>query len=312
MLEVLYRFGKDAIPARDVVVPILADPDPEMRQEAAWAIAAMGDKRSVDILLERLPLEKDDDVRAAICGGFGHLGPVAGPAVSALITILLKDEGLRARSQAGSALMRIGTPAVPALIKLFEDKHAALADRQQAARVLAGMRGLRSPPPVAGVPAFIKLLNDPDDSIRSEAMSVLASVGPPAYTAIPALRKSIQQGSPGLRLDAAWALGAIDPSNTETIPILLESSRSTDLAIQKEAIQILRLDAPRIHNAVPQLLEGLKRPDAIVQEAAIDALAEIGPGATAAIPELQKLAKSPSKHLRVAAERALKKIAAKK
>jgi HEAT repeat protein len=310
MLEVLYRFGKDAIPARDVVVPILADPDPEMRVEAAWAIAAMGDKRSLDILLERLALEKDDDVRAAICGCFRLLRPLAGRAVPALITVL-KDENLRVSSQAGYALMDIGPAAIPALIKLFEDRHAALSHRVKAAWALRGMTGFQRPPPMAGVPIFISLLKDPDTEIRSEAMLVLEDIGPPAHAAIPALRKAVKEERPELRLDAAVALATICPENAETLPALLDGTRSTDPTIRKRALLLLRSHAPVIHNAVPNLLEALKRPDAQVQEAVLDALAQIGPAAVAAVPELQELTRSHNKDLKVAAEKALKKITPK-
>lgn len=92
----------------DAVIPalieVLRDNDPDTRQYAALALAAMG-PRAVNSLIGALK-DKSRDRRAAAAYALGQIGPPAQAAVPALVQTL-KDDSPTVRRQAAYALSRI-------------------------------------------------------------------------------------------------------------------------------------------------------------------------------------------------------------
>lgn len=92
-----------------------------VRETAADALARIGDA-AVPALIDTLA-DPDDDVRAQAAHALARMGPKAEPAVPALINAL-NDPNLDVRQGAARALGQIGSSAeeaVPALVKAIQD-----------------------------------------------------------------------------------------------------------------------------------------------------------------------------------------------
>jgi len=88
-LDALARIGAPSVPA---LIAVLGDPDPEMRKNAARALARIGSDASqaVPELIAALN-DKDPGVRKFATRALGEIGPAAGKAVPALIKELRQD-----------------------------------------------------------------------------------------------------------------------------------------------------------------------------------------------------------------------------
>jgi len=99
-----------------------------------------------------------DDIRQA---AFEVLVKIGGPAVPALIEAL-KDEDSDVRQVAASALVKIGESAIPALIRLLKDRNEYSDVRRIATWVLTSIGGL-------AVPALVEALRCQDEGVYETA-----------------------------------------------------------------------------------------------------------------------------------------------
>src|SRR5262249_23489113 len=109
-------------------------------------------------------------------------------AVPALVEALKEEGGSK---EAATVLGLIGpraADAVPALMEVLKDRHAA-ADRRAAAAFALGTIG---PPAADIVPALIPALKDEKPEVRQRAAEARAWIGPPAREAVPALVAAIK------------------------------------------------------------------------------------------------------------------------
>ena len=118
--DVRYRAAKALGKIKDprAVEPLmeaLKDEREYVRKVAAEALGERKDPRAVPALRQALK-DKDSDVG---CRAAGALWRIEDPAAVPALTQALKDEGVRKR--AAGALVSIGKPAVPALIKALKD-----------------------------------------------------------------------------------------------------------------------------------------------------------------------------------------------
>ena len=82
----LGRIGPAALPS---ILPLLSDPDPEMRIAAAEVIARIGPEAEGAVpALTALLADEDEDVRRAAARALGEIGPAAASAVPALLESL--------------------------------------------------------------------------------------------------------------------------------------------------------------------------------------------------------------------------------
>ena len=112
----------------------------------------------------------------------------------------LRDADRVVRSSAGSALVRLGKPAVPALVALIEDSDD-LVRRQ----VIDCLRDI-GPDASDAYPGLVAIVRDPRDPLRGRAVAALGALGPPATPARATLLLS-----PALRADAVAALARLGP-----------------------------------------------------------------------------------------------------
>jgi len=169
----------------------LADPDPQVRDWAAWTLGTMG--------------------RAAASQA---------PALAAL----LNDTEGGPRASALWALVRMGLDAKPALaglLPLLRERPDPGADyeRKMAVDVLRAI----GPDAAEAVPALITLLQDPDGQVRFAAAQALGTVGAGSPDAVSALIALLESDEENMRSAAAESLGAIGPKAIDAVPALIRS-----------------------------------------------------------------------------------------
>ncbi|HLE29487.1 MAG TPA: HEAT repeat domain-containing protein [Anaerolineales bacterium] len=144
----------------------LASGGADSRWWAACALARLPDARALNALLAAA-IDPDPDVRAAVLQGLGEQR--APEAVAPLLFALADDSSYLARL-AADALIRIGKPAVPSLIRALEND-AAPHVRVHAARALALIGD------IAAVPALFHALEDESAMVQHWAEEGLDRMG---------------------------------------------------------------------------------------------------------------------------------------
>jgi HEAT repeat protein len=241
------------------------DPEPEVRVEAAQALANIGPSayEAVPELIEALG-DKEKALRRMAALALGQIGRYAGDAVPAL-TRALKDPSKAVRRRAVMALGAIGhdaRPAVPALIGLLDDTDLSQATNEPPVRESAIITlGRLGPDARAAVPALLKLEHSAAAPIRALCLAALCRIGADRRTVVPLLLKALQD--PDSRADAAATLAKLTPPAREAVPALVEALRAKPVAHAAEARRI--------------------------KLSIMYALARIGPDAKAALPALRKL-----------------------
>ncbi|MBX3237854.1 MAG: HEAT repeat domain-containing protein [Nitrospiraceae bacterium] len=175
----------------DIQIDLLKDPDWVVRREAAITLGEMGDERCVDPLAQALR-DGDWQVREVAIEGLGQIGS---PAVEILLKLLrdwdvrkyaitalgkIRDERVleplmrqlhndEFKDDATDALVNLGEPAVPGLIKALKDKDELV--RKQAVIALGRIKA------VEAIDALIEMLQDKDWFTRLTAAAALEAIG---------------------------------------------------------------------------------------------------------------------------------------
>jgi len=235
------------------------------------------------------------------------LGAKAEPAIKPLVAAL-RDSGAptefdvqylgpRVRDAASDALVRIGLPAIPALIEALSHKDNEI--RELAARTLGELGPLAKD----SFAALTRALDDPEDLVRSNVVCAIGRVGADAKVVVPLLEQIFRrsQNDDYIRVEVLEALHDADPRGTMVIPILVEGLKDSDGDVMAAAARTLGKFGAKGRMAVAQLNEALsttKRYWTSVADVGftvpvridvIRALLEIGPEAAVAVPSLMRL-----------------------
>ena len=176
------------------------------------------------------------------------LGPLAKPAVPALVKTLKSGDDLALKHEILIALGRIGSPAAEA------------------------------------VPAIAGFLNNSSPVLQYEAVHALRKIGPDAKSALPQLAGLLKSDKPVVQVSAAWAVVAIGnkPEDRQAaLPVLMSGLASQDLSVVSDAEMGL---ASVGKDAIPGLVSRVKGDDPHVAGHAADALGMMGPEGEAGIP----------------------------
>ena len=165
-------------------------------------------------------------------------GKTPGPDIAALIADL-RSPDQEVSGKANLTLIRVGEPAVPALVELLKSEDARL--RARAATTLWGMGSKGK----AGVPALALALADPDLDVRLASAMALEGMGPDTKEAMPALVRALKDREGRVRQWAAKALGKIGPAAKDALPALVEASKYDPIRpAAEEAIGQIRAQPP--------------------------------------------------------------------
>jgi HEAT repeat protein len=294
------RLGGDA--ALLHTVDMLDHADPQFRYRAAFSLAARGDHRAVDRLIDLLLSGESDHRRIRAARALGRLAqPCAsaplglivhsgedwrlrGAAAGALgelaarlpdpwgeIELLyaaLGDDVYYVRAGAARALGRIGPPASDLLLSALHADNPL--HREGAALALGASRT------AAAADRLVDALSDPDRRVRRAAVWALGEIGGqhPGLIdhAVPALAAILTDGDGWIHPDAARALGRI--GDCRALPSLLSALTAPNVWTRRAASLALgHLGGPA---SIAALVDALADRHAIVRQGAALALGQIG------------------------------------
>jgi HEAT repeat protein len=264
----LAAVGGDAQGAVPSLARMLEEDEAQCRMQAAFALGNIGGCAVRELI--KASESKDLNIRYAAVYGFGNVRPPDDVVVLALLKAT-GDANSGIAIPAGTVLSKIGTNALPAVMKALESPE--MQTRRQATRALATIRAPRD----EMVPLLLKMLKDREPACRVQAAQVLGTSGLPNPTMV------------------AGLVGALDDSATE---------------VRVAAIQGLRQGHRMAARALPDLLRCLDDSSPLVRQSAAEALGAFGTQAKPALPRLIQAADDQEEKVRVAATGAISSIKA--
>ena len=292
----LAQLGKEAVPP---LSKLLQHPNPRLRRHAVVALGKMGAvaEAAHPALFHCLLQDESYLVRRRVAEALEQ-NPINTPAArAALLKTLRQETDPDVAASAAISLGKIGTEAVPDLLKLLEDSsedcryHAAIALRQ-----------LRSEA-VPAVKPLTKLLTSREADVRQAATRALAAIGEPA---LPALLETLREPEASFREGALIGLTEMGSSAARAVKPIIAALQDKEIAVARQAA--LALGALGQAEAVEPLLQALQARDSLLRRYAITSLGQLGPTAKAAIPNLAEVLRGPQADLRDSAALALLRI----
>ena len=304
--EAVDALGNIGLPAKTKLLAAVAGERAKIRAGALMALGQIG-KPAADaapILFDRLPQERDPDVRAALLTALSRLGAEPNLLVPVLIGGL-KEENEQVRTAAvnGLVVLRAAYPqSLPALIALLRDDNPLLSQRAAevlgsigsaaapAAAALVSVASERRPPPPACLNALVQI----GEPALPEIFRAVESVNPELVTnehwsvivlrefavlASSQLRSALVSPGVSLRLAAARALGAAGPQPGRPEQALIEALGDKDSRVRSvalEALVALKADPSLL---LPRVEAGLKDPSPDVRLAALRLIPQLGDAA---------------------------------
>lgn len=239
--------GEAAAPTVPELTNLLYDPDPVVRQMAAFALGRIGEPAApaVPALIEALA-DPAQHVRDFAAFALGRIGEAAAPALPKLIPALSDTQPV-VRLGAALALRQIGPaaePAIPALVTALNDASHQVG---QFAALALGQIGAKA---AAAVPALIALLDTPDEDLRYSAAFALARIGEPA---MPDLTRMLKSDDSGQRISAALAFGEMGRAAAAAVPMLaaMLQERSAELR-HAASLALEKINTPGAREALSQ------------------------------------------------------------
>jgi len=275
----------------------LEDVDDVTREEAAKALANLGDPATLEPLLAAI----EDDYWAVRVQIGWALAKIGGPkAIDGLIT-LFNDNMMEVQSEAVKAMASIGQSVSPQLLTCLKDTRWRV--REQAAKVLGEIKDVQAVKGLTltcrdrdgavksaaaealgkigdpqGIPPLIKLFKDTSKIVRETAGTALVHIGAPS---VGALIETLKDPHFVVRCHGVRALGGMTTDyqigrawvkETRVVEALIELLKDSDRAVREDAtIALGNIGDPA---AVDGLLETMK--DGTVKRHAIASLGMIG------------------------------------
>lgn len=190
--KALIASGSPAVPE---LLKSIKDEDPEVREYAAAALGDIGDKRAVGPLLEMLKTEPKRRYVAAWALGKLKAEAAVDPLISALAE---KNDALQKEST--RALIAIGAPAVPALIKALDSADGDV--RAYSARALGIIEDKRAEE------HLIRHINDENTTVAAAAALALGTAGTEA--SVRPLIAALKAPDMMTRVNATISLGTLN------------------------------------------------------------------------------------------------------
>jgi len=287
-----------AVPA---LIKALSGEDMLVRGSVAFALGEISDPSAVSALIRTLD-DMDVFVREKAAEALGKIGDSS--AVPALIKALNDKYGFISRNADGTlsgekrsvcesaaiALIKIGEPAVPALVKalFYGDSNV----RENIAVALKKSGDSRV------VSVLIEALGSKNSDVRKNAAYVLGEIGDPC--AVPALTKALDDEDGLVHESAAIALGEIGDS--QAVPALIKALDDKDMYSRKNsANELAKIGKP----TVDPLIKVLSNENEDVRLSAVVVLIKIG---EPAVPALKRALGDKDSNVRKNAAYVLKKL----
>ncbi len=195
--------------------------------------------------------------------------------------------------KASDAIKKIGSPALPQIIKLLKAEDSMYSRLGVELLTLARVKQSRF------VPAW-----------RHHWKATLAfrALGPRASPAVPELVAMLPDTEQ--KMETLEALGLIGPAAEEAVPAIIQCLKDGSGSVRCAAAEALGRIAGHPELAVPALIKALEHPQPNTRWHAADALGAFGESAKSSVPALENILNDPSAEARTNAANSLQKIAA--
>jgi HEAT repeat protein len=212
-----------------VQTPSLESANPRERENAIRAIATLGNRDAVPLLLDAYKKESSSSIRRQIVEGLGRVRDAA--ALPALREVLLTDYETSVRLEAVDAFLQLYIP--PADAGGFFDRVQSIFSADERPVVSPSVRV----DPAAGEALALALATDFDAGVRMEAAYALGSLR--MGVQLPVLMEAAEgpwnRESRRVRIAAIQAIGAI--GGQEGGPLLARLLRDEDNSVVEESIR---------------------------------------------------------------------------
>ena len=262
VIQALASLDADPRSVAALIQALRTDPDPQVRNTAAWALGQIEDRAATPALLAAMAGDRAVEVRRTCVWALGQLEDPA--AVDGLIRAT-HDADADVRRTALWALGQIeDARAVPGLSAALRDGDVEV--RRTAAWALGQIESKES------VPALTAAMRDADREVRSTAVWALGQIESP--DAVPALVGILHDPDANVRKQAVWALGQIE-SETAVAPLgsLLQSDDDAEVR-QTAAWALGQIEAK---SSIPGLSAALRDRVPEVRAMAAWALGQVEP-----------------------------------
>jgi serine/threonine protein kinase len=160
---------------------------------------------------------------------------------------LLKSQDDQISSSAWNALVKVGSEAVVPLTDLLKDERVKIRRKAVSALEQIGAGSLE-----ATTQLILALEDlDPEGDVRWYATIAIGKIGLPAKDAIPSLIKRLRDEKSGIRAYASWALGKMGLEAKDAIPVLLETLKDENsgdaFLAGLEALEVIGYDISTIN-----------------------------------------------------------------
>ncbi len=287
-----YALGRiDAEPAKVVnaLVSALADSDNDVRQTAAESLPKMS-TAAVPVLIQALQTGKDE-LRPVAIRILGQIGAESAPAIPELKTLLL--EGKTLADPAADALAGIGAKALPELT-------AAAASANGNVRMLA-IRALHKLG-AAAVPSFVDLLGSKHLDVQRQVAALLGGMQVQDKSVVIALGYTTKDKDFQVRNNALNSLRQMGSGAKLAEPYIIALLTDLDPNIRVNAFQTLQglnIDAR------PGLKKALGNPDSAVRITTASLMVQLNFEVELAVPTLVEGLKEKNSDLKMQAAHAL-------
>jgi HEAT repeat protein len=257
----------DKVPEGTVLLvrQALRDEVPEVRRFAAaffiWDRAEAGSE-----LAEALA-DPDDQVRSNAAWALAQRAPAAARALPQL-KVCLTDPVPMVRANAATAYLGGGGDQALG-VTTFQQATAELTSKERS-RIGWGLAHIPLEYPDGAMPLLTILLRDEDKEVRYDTTSGLVYCGGKAKPLTPALVANLKDSDPRVRGCSAWALGRIGSAENHVVAAVVPLLKDPDATVRSEAAYALGL--MRAVQARPALKEALNDPNSDVSASARGAL----------------------------------------
>jgi HEAT repeat protein len=248
-------------PILAVLIPLLSDSDPTIRNLSAETIAGLGlsAKTAVPAII---PLLQDEMTITSATTALIEMGEAAKEAIPFLLP-LAKNSNIFA----ATTLRSIGKPAIPTFIQLLKEPKAelqmfaiaALGDHSEAVKDV--------------IPLLVPFLDHPNEFIRYQTITTLGKAGKPSISLLMPLlsHRDINMG-----IYALEAIGEMGSTAETTVLSLILHLKSGNQALRSSFIWTLGKIGPPAKVAIPNIIPFLQDPDRDVQRQAENTLEKLG------------------------------------
>lgn len=234
----------------------------EVRAKAAFALGCIGVEPDQTVrLLTRMLRHQDREIRIWSAFGLGQMEGKAQSAIPALIERMADQEMIlppggcidsaHPDHSAATALVGIGSPALPALIQALGSKQAAV--RCHAADALWYFGEDAKP----ATDALLRLLRDEEPKVQCQAVKTLVWITPDVKILASELDRLTQDADRKVRMEAALGLGYLKPREQVPLDPLMSLLEDPVAEVRLGAFEALEQVAPRkvLESATARMLK---------------------------------------------------------